>query len=101
MTLSKSTTLDVADAKAGAMLLNRVKGDPTQQFERRAGGRNIDVEHLCDDRRPAVDEVDPTIHDAQRLARLRRLRLFEEYERVGDLRGGYAALDAVCRRALA
>jgi hypothetical protein len=27
-----------------------------------------------------VDEVDPTIHDAQRLARLHRLRLFEEYE---------------------
>src|SRR5271170_5253888 len=53
---------------------------PTQQFERRAGGRNIDVEHLCDDARPAVDEVDPTILDAQRLARPRRLRLFEEYE---------------------
>ena len=78
-----------------------VKGNPTQQFERRADGRNIDIEHLCDNRRPAADEVDPTIHDGQRLARLRRLRLFEEYERVGDLRGGYAALDAVCRRALA
>ena len=63
------------------MLLNRVKGDiQLQQFERKAGGRNIDIEHLRDDRRPAVDEVDPTIHDQQRLARLRRPRLFEEYK---------------------